>query len=713
MPILHPTARALGRHADGDDRDPRLAAHLLRCDRCRRAVDALRSPGDAARAAAAPPPPADALDRILARRAAGDRVLLPVDGPAPAPRALPRRAMLAAAAVALLVIAGALLFRPHELEAGRSELRLIPANPHPGQTVRVEYRPGARLEHEPVLILRAAEQKPGADQLRGGRVVARLTRTAGGLFTGSYRLPGSIAYARFAVEDGGGSRVDASEAWDVVAAAADGRPGLEGMKLRYHARSFTNTLAAARTADSLAALYPDAPGAWLRAWWAASEAATEAARDTLKRVHRQQLRRVGALVAAQPRPAVGDLADMVFYADALDDTALALAWRRRLLERDSLSAAAFQQRVFATVERYRGHPARELAEFERMWSQGGRVSPQLPFTATQVAAAAGDGEAVLRWGDRATEQDPMLVAFATRMALRFPAVRGEAMERARRTVRRLLAFDADGRPLELTVAEYYTMLRQHAAYFLGEMGKAMAAQGRHAAARDTLELAMADTWDLSIFRSVAQARLALGDTAGALQAYARVAADPETTQAFDDSVLAAIGARRTAREWPMEVTRARGQMRAWLTARAVDRPVRGRLLLVDASGARREIDPAFAGPTLVAFWSRYCPPSIAQLGQLQALHGQLTRRGVRLVTITDEAPSPEVRAFLARHGLTFPVLYDVDRAARRAFDNNATPRYLLLDRAGRIRFDSYAPDDILRQATVLLDAQNTEDRGRR
>jgi peroxiredoxin len=125
--------------------------------------------------------------------------------------------------------------------------------------------------------------------------------------------------------------------------------------------------------------------------------------------------------------------------------------------------------------------------------------------------------------------------------------------------------------------------------------------------------------------------------------------------------------------------------------------------VADASGALHELDPAFREPTLVVFWSRFCPAALAQLGPLQALSERLRRGGTRLVTIALDEPSPEARAFMAAHHYTFPVVYDVDRSAQRAFDNAATPRFQVLDRAGRIRFESYAIDDVLRQVTILRD----------
>ncbi|MFL5542722.1 MAG: redoxin family protein [Longimicrobiaceae bacterium] len=700
MTLLHPRPRTLDRYADAaPGGDPRVAAHLLRCARCRRVVDQACALREAARSAPVALPAADALERILARRAAGDRVILPV-APAQGRARLPRRGVLAAAAVALLV-AGGLLLRPHELEAGRSELVLAPANPRPGQSVRVEYRPGARLEHESAVVLRAQERVADAGQVDGARVVARLSRGRSGVFTGSFRLPDSVVFARFAVEDAAGAHVDANPAWHAVAGDAAGRPALAGLIEQYQALSLIDMLAARRAAERAVSLYPDSPGAWLRLLWASTALAPQSRADSLNRAHRLQVHRLAAL----PRLGSHDLAELVNYAFAVDDSAQAAAARDRLLAQDSTSADAFEQRVFMVLERPGPQYARDLAELERLWSQGGGVSRQLAFAGVQVARAANDPAAVLRWGDRLAAAQPYAAAYATRSALAYPQIRAAAMERVRRLVRRFLAMHDDDRPLEMSTPEFRARYRGAAATFLGELGKALVAEGRMAAARDTLELAIADTWDPELFRSVAQARLALGDTTGAVAASARAAADPGTAPAYGDSVLARFGSRVAPRDWRAQVDAARARMRAQVMAHAVDRGVRGPVRVADASGALHELDPASPQPTLVVFWSRFCPSALAQLGPLQALSGRLRSSGARVVTIAFDEPSPEALAFMVSHHYTFPVVYDVDHAAQRAFDNAATPRFQVLDRAGRIRFESYAIDDVLRQVTVLRDTR--------
>ncbi|MFW6079914.1 MAG: TlpA disulfide reductase family protein [Gemmatimonadota bacterium] len=153
---------------------------------------------------------------------------------------------------------------------------------------------------------------------------------------------------------------------------------------------------------------------------------------------------------------------------------------------------------------------------------------------------------------------------------------------------------------------------------------------------------------------------------------------------------------------------ARDEMRRRLLDRSLDRaPLRWRLRLRSPAGEPREVrldedDDDGGAITVVAFWSRYCPPSRAELGDLDGIADRLAQRGgVRFIGVTDEADGDDVAAFLEAEGHTFPTYLDPERDARNAFDNRATPSYVVLDRDGRIRFEGRSADDILRQVAAL------------
>ncbi|MBI4544862.1 MAG: TlpA family protein disulfide reductase, partial [Gemmatimonadetes bacterium] len=104
---------------------------------------------------------------------------------------------------------------------------------------------------------------------------------------------------------------------------------------------------------------------------------------------------------------------------------------------------------------------------------------------------------------------------------------------------------------------------------------------------------------------------------------------------------------------------------------------------------------------VVAFWSRFCAPALWQLEPLERLHRAFAGRGIRLLTITAEPPSFEMRKFLVERGLTFPVFHDTRGEAARAFGQWSTPEYYVLDASGRVRFQLSSLEEIPRQVAAL------------
>jgi hypothetical protein len=711
--ILHPSFRRLCRFAEDDlpaSGRQRTAEHLARCPRCRDTLSFLRGLSATAAGIEAPRPSGESLEHALARRAAGERVILPIADPDPAPRtwALPA----VAAALALLFVGAALFLRTPELEAEKSELRFLPRDPRAGQEVTVEYRATSKLADEDRLVLRARLFRPQDGMTQHIVRLTELARCADRMYRGSFRLPDSVQYAVFAVEDPAGTRVDHDPTgWELMVHAVDGRPLAGALERRISYRQMLDTELALRAAREMDRLYPDSvqSGFWLYAM--ERTRSNRAGQDSLTRVHRARLHRLEQMLQRRGGPTPAEMTQLTFYAMAVGDTATQHRWRDRLIREAPRDPAAIQLRVFKIVEASGGDRAASMAGLEELWREVGPVPGQLPFTAFMSAQVAGDAEAMRRWGERMERVQPDWSGTVTAAFLRIPALRPEALARARRQIRELSAPRDESRPLGYTVDDWRRSSRQQQGFFLGELGKVLAAEGRTAAALDTLQQAIRAGWNVDLFRTIADTRLAIGDTAGALPVLARVAADPTTPRAFEDSVRSRGGAEFDAARWDSLVATGRKEMRADVWARSVDQPLRGSVRLTDGQGRRNDWSYDHDGVTFVAFWSRHCPPSLMQLGELQRISARLGAEGVKVTTITEEEPSQELARFLAEKGYTFPVLHDVDRDSERAFDNRATPRYLVLDAEGRIRFASYSPQDVLRQVAVLRERER-QDSGR-
>lgn len=107
MIAQHPSFPQLRAFARGESvSHPRFAGHLQECADCRRTVASVRETIAVAREEFSPRAPEHALDRILARHAKGDKVLLPTAGSRAGNPGAGRAARVAIATGALLTIAG-------------------------------------------------------------------------------------------------------------------------------------------------------------------------------------------------------------------------------------------------------------------------------------------------------------------------------------------------------------------------------------------------------------------------------------------------------------------------------------------------------------------------------------------------------------------------------------------------------------------------------
>jgi len=91
--------------------------------------------------------------------------------------------------------------------------------------------------------------------------------------------------------------------------------------------------------------------------------------------------------------------------------------------------------------------------------------------------------------------------------------------------------------------------------------------------------------------------------------------------------------------------------------------------------------------TMVDFWATWCAPCRVSMPRLQRLWQEYKPSGVEIYSVdTDDASADreaEVREFLLKNGLTFPVVLDDGRASE-AFSVKSLPTLLLLDKQGKV-----------------------------
>ncbi len=99
------------------------------------------------------------------------------------------------------------------------------------------------------------------------------------------------------------------------------------------------------------------------------------------------------------------------------------------------------------------------------------------------------------------------------------------------------------------------------------------------------------------------------------------------------------------------------------------------------------------GPVLLEFWATWCPLCAALEPALKAAYAHYGT-AVRFFAIgvaVNESPA-SIRRHLASHPLPFPVLYDGDGGAVRAFDAPTTSYIVVLDRTGKVSYTGTGED---------------------
>lgn len=728
-PVLrgHPSAATLERYF-ARPAGRRVARHVAACGECQawlrwRAAVTTAAQGMVAEAVRLDPGRAT-LAGALRRRAAGERVLLPFEPPPTAPRVPAAAAALArprtrppkhsaapsrwavGAVAAGVALAATFLARPQPTAGAGTvagELTFAPGVPRLGEPLAVRYRPSAVLAGAPRLRLRATfhpddDTRPWA---RPGVTAAWLTPGPDGDYRGRVVLPPGTAYARFAVEDSGAQTVDAHgrQPWDVVFADAAGRPRLPGTRSQAGAGSraaWERTRAIALEATQS---HPEHPSGW----WARTQQDLDlvgsARADSVAAVARPLVARLDTALGRAGAREPWAMLDLASFAEFAGVPAVQQRWHARLLREAPRSVAAYSLRVQG-LWGAKAPPAAQLDSLERWWAADGDSLSLFLGQTVGLALAAHDTGAARRWAARAVAADPVASVFVAQQLVRDPALAAAGVAYARAGVMRLAAGDAE-RPLDATAAAWDRARVRRARAALAVVGEGLLAAGRPGEAVAALARATVEDWNADAFRRLGEARLATADTAGALNAFAHAAADPSQGARLVNALAPRLGGRVRAPAWTRAVADARRTMHARVLGATVAESLPGDPRVGDAEGHRRRLSAVTGGRVaVVAMLSSHCGPALADLPAVAQLRTGLAGRPVTFVAVTGEAPGAAVERGLRARGLTGPLWYDLDGEATAVLDARGTPTYLVLDRAGTVRWRGHS----IREASPVLDA---------
>ncbi len=109
--------------------------------------------------------------------------------------------------------------------------------------------------------------------------------------------------------------------------------------------------------------------------------------------------------------------------------------------------------------------------------------------------------------------------------------------------------------------------------------------------------------------------------------------------------------------------------------------------LEDESGSLVQLSDLRGQAVLVNIWASWCAPCRAEMPAMQRVYETMQGSGFTILAVnaTHQDSREAALAFAARHGLTFPILFDSDGSVARLYENRALPSSYFIDPDGRIR----------------------------
>ncbi len=723
IPGLHPRGATLNRYADrtlGAESMRRVGVHLIGCLRCREEVDSIHRLASAARGVSAPVGSTAMMERVLARRAAGERVILPVVDAQRVRTSSPWRFV---AAAAVLIVAGGIALASSRSAAAAgddSTLTFGPLHPRVGASLVAEYRPSERFASSSVLYLRAkfvSRESGSWEQANRPSRAERFVmhRTRDGVFRLSFALPADVILATFAVEDSLADHVDTHRGrlWELLTYSDDGRPRYDALVLAAHRRGRWESRYLA--ALKLVELYPDSAAGWVTRVFNDRVAHGRVDSATLA-LYRRTFERFDRTARQEARPSDDQFEALFWMADNVGDSTRKLYWRSRLLKEAPRSQQAVRLRGVDAIERLRPDTlamAHAQPALERIWMDVTQNDGTLTTFGLQSAIAAKDPQAILRWGRRYLDMEhdePGSVRWVARELTQYAETRADGLRLLRATLGPIDIVNDQRRRLSQTAHERQQELDDSWTEALQLIGEGLLADGQHVAALDSLLRASRVGWNVERFRSIASAALQAGDTTIATRMLALVALDPGAAHTFTDSARAMLGHSVSDATWRATVTQSDSIMRERVLATSVRKQLRGdRIRMLTSAGEERTFAQLAAGHiTVVAFGVDVRRDrSPVDRDETQRLASYLASQGARLVAVSLEPYAPDVPALMRKHAIPFEVYFDEHHEANRAFDAYGFPIYFVVDAAGVIRFEYSEVRDLRIQVRVLSDSQQT------
>lgn len=113
----------------------------------------------------------------------------------------------------------------------------------------------------------------------------------------------------------------------------------------------------------------------------------------------------------------------------------------------------------------------------------------------------------------------------------------------------------------------------------------------------------------------------------------------------------------------------------------------------DLSGAPISLATYRGKVVVLNFWATWCPPCRREMPSMERLRVKMTGRPMEIVAVNSAETAKDVKAFLSKMKLSFPILLDPDGGNTRRWKVFALPTSFLLDAQGRVRYVLTGPTE--------------------
>lgn len=113
------------------------------------------------------------------------------------------------------------------------------------------------------------------------------------------------------------------------------------------------------------------------------------------------------------------------------------------------------------------------------------------------------------------------------------------------------------------------------------------------------------------------------------------------------------------------------------------------IILNDLNGKAVNISAPCGKPTILFFWTTWCPYCQKEIKGLNEMYPQMQKEGIAVFAVNIGEPASTVQKFFISHALSFGVLLDKDGAAANKYNILGVPTYVFIDKSGRLISDAH------------------------